>query len=315
MRSSLLMATFNGEKYIKQQLDSIRCQTKSPDEVIICDDCSIDSTKSIVLHYISEHQLGDTWKFLQNKENLGFRKNFQKLIYLANNEIIFLSDQDDIWNNEKLELMMNGHKIINKPGVFVSDVKQLVDKDSRIEKVVSEDITSKIMIDEYNHLFKIQYTKSNLKNRRPGWSFSFSKQLVPNIIELMSLSDTIFHDEAIWYSGLLKERLFYINKVTGDWRKFSGSETTRKLSFSKLKETNINYFKHTISNLEVLLKLETDESKNNLIQNEIRVLKLREDIILNGNFLRGINCLLKNKNIKQSSLDLFKSIIIRVNKH
>lgn len=315
MKSSLLMATFNGEKYIKEQLDSIRCQTKSPDEVIICDDCSIDNTKSVILKYIEDHQLNNKWRFIQNNDNLGFRKNFQKLISLAKNEVIFLCDQDDIWNLEKIEVMMKCHEVISHPIVLVSDVNQLLDKYSKNERVVSENIKEKKLIDENNNLFKIRCVGENLQNRRPGWSLSFSNQLNPSILKLMDLSNTMFHDEAIWYTGLFKECLYYVNKKTGTWRKFAGSETTRKKSISELKGANKNYFKHSISNLEVLLNLQLDKNKITLLQNEIKLLKLRREIVINGNLLLGIENIFKNKNIKQSSLDFLKSIIIRFKKH
>ena len=128
MKSSLLLATFNGEKYIKEQLDSIRCQTKLPDEVIICDDCSNDDTKIIILQYIEDNQLNATWKFVENTVNVGFRNNFLKLMSLANYQVIFLSDQDDIWESNKIELMMRSHEIISNPAVIVSDVNQLVER-------------------------------------------------------------------------------------------------------------------------------------------------------------------------------------------
>lgn len=313
MKSSLLLATFNGERYIKEQLDSIRFQTKLPDEVIICDDCSTDNTKNIILKYITDNQLNETWQFVQNSVNIGFRKNFQKLMSLARYEVIFLSDQDDIWDNKKIELMMRCHEIVGNSAVIVSDVNQLIEKKSRAEKIVSETINDKIIVDTNNNLYKIVFTQNNLKNRRPGWSFSFSKEFIPDILNLLMLSHSIFHDEAIWYTGLLKDKLFYMNQVTGDWRKFIGSKTTRGTFLNDLRKNNEKYFKHSINNLEVLYGLDIKTEKKEIIQKEVKLLKTRMDVVLNGRFFNGFQLLFKREIMKESMLDLIKCILIRLN--
>lgn len=106
MKISLVLATYNGEKYLKKQLDSIINQTTKIDEIIIVDDCSIDETVNIVTKYIRNNNLMD-WKFVVNDENLGYRKNFRKAISMATGDIIFLCDQDDIWSKYKVEKMIN----------------------------------------------------------------------------------------------------------------------------------------------------------------------------------------------------------------
>ncbi len=65
------MATYNGEKYLIEQLDSLRNQTLSADEVIFCDDCSKDATPSMIREYIMNYHLEDKWRFIQNEKNLG----------------------------------------------------------------------------------------------------------------------------------------------------------------------------------------------------------------------------------------------------
>lgn len=99
---SLAMATYNGEKFIIQQLDSIRNQSKTINEVIICDDASTDSTYKIISEYIKKYDL-KTWKLISNDKNLGYTKNFFKAISLTRGDLVFLSDQDDIWLENKVE--------------------------------------------------------------------------------------------------------------------------------------------------------------------------------------------------------------------
>lgn len=95
---SVCMAAFNGEKFIKEQLDSILSQlTHTNDELIIIDDYSQDKTTDIILSYNS-----DKIKLFKNKSNIGYIKTFERAIAKAENSIIFLSDQDDIWPDGRL---------------------------------------------------------------------------------------------------------------------------------------------------------------------------------------------------------------------
>ncbi len=102
---SVCMATYNGALFIKEQLNTILRQTRQPDEVIICDDCSQDNTVQIVQSFIEENHLETSWKLIQNHENKGYPGNFYYAMSLCEGDVIFLSDQDDIWNEEKIEKM------------------------------------------------------------------------------------------------------------------------------------------------------------------------------------------------------------------
>lgn len=103
-RISIVMATYNGEKYLPVQLQSLLAQTRQPDEVVICDDHSGDHTVEIAKRFIAENHL-DHWKVLENNTNLGYVRNFRKAMGVATGDIIFLCDQDDIWCAEKLSVM------------------------------------------------------------------------------------------------------------------------------------------------------------------------------------------------------------------
>lgn len=101
---SIAMATYNGEKYLREQLDSILNQTYSYFELIICDDCSKDSTWEILEEYAQKDQ---RLKIYKNEQNLGFKRNFEKAISLCKGDYIALSDQDDIWLPNHLEFLLN----------------------------------------------------------------------------------------------------------------------------------------------------------------------------------------------------------------
>lgn len=103
---SVVMATYNGEKFIKEQLDSIADQSLPADEVIIIDDCSTDNTVSIIKEYIQRKRI-KYWHLFVNEDNIGWKKNFFYGAKKASGDIIFFSDQDDKWLLNKLEIMVN----------------------------------------------------------------------------------------------------------------------------------------------------------------------------------------------------------------
>lgn len=102
---SVCMGLYNGEKYIREQLYSILNQTLQPDEVILCDDGSGDRTVEIVNSFIREHQPGAGWRLVQNRKNLGYPANFYHAMSICSGDIVFLADQDDIWDSRKLQRM------------------------------------------------------------------------------------------------------------------------------------------------------------------------------------------------------------------
>lgn len=105
MKVSVCMAVYNGAKFIRQQLESILCQSRRPDEVIMCDDGSKDDTVRIIKEFIRENSLQNTWKLFQNEQNKGYPGNFYHTMALCGGEIIFLADQDDIWHEDKIAHM------------------------------------------------------------------------------------------------------------------------------------------------------------------------------------------------------------------
>lgn len=100
---SIAMATYNGEKYLKQQIDSILNQSIQDFELVVCDDCSKDNTWSILEEYA---QQDDRIRIFKNETNLGVKHNFEKAISLTKGEFIAFSDQDDIWMLNHLELLL-----------------------------------------------------------------------------------------------------------------------------------------------------------------------------------------------------------------
>mgnify|MGYP000901785680 CR=1 FL=1 len=102
-RISIAMAVFNGENYIREQLESIAGQTLPPAEIVICDDSNDDLTYQAIIAF--DRRQPGLVHYHRNPVQLGVNKNFEKAISLCTGDMIFLSDQDDVWLPQKVELM------------------------------------------------------------------------------------------------------------------------------------------------------------------------------------------------------------------
>lgn len=126
---SVAMCTYNGERFLRAQLDSIAAQNRQPDELVICDDSSSDSGPEIVREFA--RRVAFPVRLVVNAENLGSTKNFEKAISLCQGAIVALADQDDIWYRTKLERIEKAFLRSSKVVAAFSDA-DLIDDDSRL---------------------------------------------------------------------------------------------------------------------------------------------------------------------------------------
>lgn len=133
---SVAMATFNGEKYLKEQLDSILCQLDFKDEVIISDDGSTDETLNLLNEYKNDKRV----QVIKNPRK-GVVSNFENALRQCKNEVIFLSDQDDIWLPNKLKSVMDllgdskKDLVLHNGLNFYDDIESLPENDLLIKKM------------------------------------------------------------------------------------------------------------------------------------------------------------------------------------
>jgi len=140
---SVALATYNGERYLREQLDSLYSQTLVPDEIVVSDDFSTDNTISILEEYHLKYGLF----YHINEINLGINKNFERAITLCSGDYIALCDQDDVWMAQKIEKSYKKLKSIedNMPSLVSSriievdvnlneltDLKEAEDSDSYV---------------------------------------------------------------------------------------------------------------------------------------------------------------------------------------
>ena len=125
---SIALAVYNGERFLREQLESIARQTRLPDELIISDDASTDGTAQIIHQFANRAPFQVT--LLLNEENVGCTRNFDRAIRHCKGETIFLCDHDDLWYPNKIETTLEALEANPKAGVATCDA-DLIDEHSR----------------------------------------------------------------------------------------------------------------------------------------------------------------------------------------
>lgn len=127
-RISIVLCTFNGRTFLQDQLDSLTRQTRLPDELIISDDASTDDSVRLAESFAASAPF--PVRIHSRTQNVGFRENFGEAIRMASGDILFLSDQDDVWLESKVERMAAQFEADPALGMAFSDA-EVVDSDLR----------------------------------------------------------------------------------------------------------------------------------------------------------------------------------------
>lgn len=201
MKTSVALCTFNGEKYLRKQLDSILEQTVAVDEIVICDDLSTDATLSILNQY--KETFPNIFKIHANEKNLRSVKNFEKAISLCENEIVFLCDQDDMWIPEKVEVILNQFKISPELQVIATNAFIINDDEDMLNVSTIYDIPSKTTKEMKEILFFHQ-------NFCTGATIAMRKEFADDLMPFPP-ENLFHHDEWIALKASLKNQLLFLN--------------------------------------------------------------------------------------------------------
>lgn len=190
---SIVLCTYNGEKFLEQQINSVLQQTYSNLEIIISDDASTDSTRSILEKYSTDKRV----KLFFQKVNIGYIKNFEFALAQAQGEFISFCDQDDVWMPHKIEKLfasINGYTLV------YSDSKLIDENDLYLNKNLSD--------------MRRMYTGTDgkvflLGNIVSGHTMMIKKELLSRALPV---PEDFFHDEWLAINATAMNGILYVNE-------------------------------------------------------------------------------------------------------
>ena len=227
----ILLATYNGEKYLKEQLDSILNQTYKNIRIIISDDCSKDTTPEILKEY---QKKDDRIELHIQKNNLGVVKNIEFLLRKVKSPYYMLADQDDYWLPEKAEKSLE--KLKEEKADLVFGDLEVVDKNlNTMYRSFNDYMLLTRKINKYINSYKVNY----LYNCITGCTVLAKKETIEKIIPLPTNSKRVLHDHWIGLMVALNGKLAYVPEKYIRYRQHGNNEVgTEKIShgFKKLEQ-------------------------------------------------------------------------------
>lgn len=197
---SVCMAVYNGEKFITEQIDSILCQIGTNDEIIISDDGCSDATIEIIRSYCDPRI-----KIVCNKGVHGYTKNFENALRYAKGDIIFLSDQDDVWMPNKVERVLD---YLQRYDFVIHDCS-VTDADL---KVIHESFFEWMQV-------KSGFLSQMIRMRYLGCCMAFTRKVYERIMPFPPNAKYVEHDawiasicEAFFRCGKLNEPLIFYRR-------------------------------------------------------------------------------------------------------
>lgn len=227
----ILLATYNGEKYIREQIDSILAQTYKNIKLIISDDCSKDRTTEILKEYESKDNRVEL--YIQ-QENLGVVKNIEFLLNKVESPYYMLADQDDYWMPEKVEKSLETIKTKNADLVF-GDLEVVDENLKTIYPSFNDYMLLTRKINKYIDSYKVNY----LYNCVTGCTVLAKKETISFILPLPTTSEHVIHDYWMGLMVALNGKLAYIPEKLIKYRQHGENQVgTEKIShgFTKFKQ-------------------------------------------------------------------------------
>ena len=253
---SIALATYNGGKFLRQQLDTLLAQTYKNIEIIICDDNSTDNTWLILQEYaIKNNQI----KLFKNEKNLGFIKNFERVVGLCEGDFIAISDQDDLWQPEKIEKLINNiadYSLIYSDSVFID---------------ANGAFLGGKMGDTYSFVEGFDGRNFTLTNCVSGHASMFRKDLLPHILPFPACVD---YDWWAAFVATTQNGLKYFDECLVSYRQHAESVTDNSgLSKNSIKDTpaykkdiKLKIDKGRIDRLNLFQKTKNKNQNNKNIQ-------------------------------------------------
>jgi glycosyltransferase involved in cell wall biosynthesis len=212
------MATYNGEKYIREQLDSILCQINDEDEIIVSDDGSIDSTIKIIQSYNDKRI-----KIFKNNGLRGYAHNFENALNHSSGNYIFFSDQDDVWLPDKVKKML---PYLKEDNLVICNAF-FTDKDLKKQQTINQ-----------WRPYKKGFFQNLYKNTFWGCTFAFTSKIKNYCTPIPA--NIIGHDSWIALLCELKFKIVYVKQPLMLYRRH-GNNLSNRLPVIKMLAVRLIY--------------------------------------------------------------------------
>ena len=274
MKTSVVMATYNGVDYLYEQLDSLRDQSRKIDEVIICDDRSKDNTVELIQNYIKENDLADTWSIQVNEKNLGYADNFHKALTLATGDYIFFADQDDIWMLSKIEEMVKVMEKNPKIQLLCSDYEPFTSAENApsVPKKIMDKMTGDGSVEQ------IPLNAANIHIASLGCDMCIRKSF-RDAVEPFWISGWA-HDDYVWKTAQVLDGCFTYHKPMIKRRLHANNVSMKKMHVNDIR---IKFLKNLLVSYQQTQKLVEHVNASNgaktLLKKCIKSTELRIELL------------------------------------
>lgn len=247
----VVIATYNGEKYIKEQLNSICNQTQKPNSIIVSDGGSQDNTVNACKKLLENYN-DINWNVLESNKQLGITENFEKGLLQCDCDYIFFSDQDDVWKLNKIEIIVQLMNEYNVDVVFtnasITDEKLV--KKGNLWNSIGYSQTNKITVYESNDFVLInELLKHNIAT---GMTMCINKNIVPLICPFCKGS---LHDSWIMMVGALSGKIVGFNKEMVFYRQHGNNSVGTSTGILRKIKNRKYYFEKMEQRYEMINEL------------------------------------------------------------
>lgn len=244
---SVVMATYNGEKYIEEQLRSLSEQKQLPDEVIIIDDCSTDHTIEKIKEW--KESCGLNVIVEQHNKNCGVNITFQEAVQLAKSDIIMVCDQDDYWHKDKI--LETSKYFENGVGLVVCDANIVNENLQRAGMTMYKYIKFPVKFKKNVGYVKLSPDKASQlllkRNYVTGMCMAVRRELLNDIFPI---PQSMVYDTWIAWNVAQSEDLIFINKTLVEYRQHGNNA----VGTEKKREDLRTYYSHRHEDKQLLLE-------------------------------------------------------------
>lgn len=275
LKISVVMATYNGSKFLEEQMNSIYEQTIKPDEVYFSDDGSTDKTIDVISAFIEKYQLSESWKIHSNQNNKGYAKNFLDASLQAEGDIIFFSDQDDVWISARIEIMANVMEKNRDINLLCSNLEPFY-YESDTRKWSKKDLAQ---MRNDGTLDRCSFAKGDYHLKRSGCTMCVRKSFLKHIVPYWTPGWA--HDDFVWKMAALTDSCAIIQYTSMKRRMHSNNATVIRERTKSWRLSQLSEISAQVASLKKYVRKNgiVDETVLNLLDKNVKAVGMRKRVL------------------------------------